>query len=119
MTTTNGTALARRYNAELFISVHADSFPQDRGVSGATIYTLSETASDAEAERLARRENRSDVIAGVDLGREDDDVTSILIDLAQRPSAGQIGPLGELPALRGVRQGQDHPRPAAGTRRPK
>ena len=53
-------------------------------MSGATIYTLSETSSDKEAARLARRENRSDIIAGVDLAAENDDVTSILIDLAQR-----------------------------------
>ena len=78
------TDMARKTDADLFISIHADSFPKDRSVSGATIYTLSETASDKEAARLASRENRSDVIAGVDLAREDDDVTSILIDLAQR-----------------------------------
>ena len=78
------TDVARKVDADLFISIHADSFPKDPTVSGATIYTLSETASDKEAARLASRENRSDLIAGVDLAREDDDVTSILIDLAQR-----------------------------------
>src|SRR5262249_7892048 len=51
---------------------------------GATIYTLSETASDAEAARLAENENRADVIAGIDLSREPGDVADILIDLAQR-----------------------------------
>ena len=51
---------------------------------GATIYTLSETASDAEAARLAESENRADVIAGIDLSHEPDDVADILIDLAQR-----------------------------------
>ena len=51
---------------------------------GATVYTLSETASDAEAARLAEAENRADVIAGVDLSAEPDDVANILIDLAQR-----------------------------------
>ena len=78
------TGIARRSRAQLFISVHADSFPQKPSVSGATIYTLSENASDKEAARLAARENRSDLIAGVDLASENDDVTSILIDLAQR-----------------------------------
>lgn len=77
-------AIARRMGAQLFISVHADSFPKDPSVSGATVYTLSENASDKEAARLAHRENRSDLIAGVDLAGETDDVTSILIDLAQR-----------------------------------
>ena len=78
------TGIARKTGAQLFISVHADSFPKNPEVSGATIYTLSETSSDKEAARLARRENRSDIIAGVDLAAENDDVTSILIDLAQR-----------------------------------
>src|SRR5262249_22684386 len=51
---------------------------------GATVYTLSEHASDAEAGRLAESENKADVIAGVDLSREPDDIADILIDLAQR-----------------------------------
>lgn len=75
--------LARRNRAELFISVHADSAPVPTA-SGATVYTLSETASDVEAARLAAKENRSDVIAGVDLGTESGEVSDILIDLAQR-----------------------------------
>lgn len=75
--------LARRNRAELFISVHADSAPVP-DASGATVYTLSETASDAEAARLAAKENRSDIIAGVDLGIETSEVSDILIDLAQR-----------------------------------
>ena len=78
------TDVARHNGAQLFMSIHADSFPQNPEVSGATIYTLSETASDKEAARLASRENRSDLIAGVDMTAENDDVTSILIDLAQR-----------------------------------
>lgn len=76
-------AIARRHNADLFISVHADSIER-RDVRGASVYTLSETASDAEAARLARKENEADVIAGVDLGGEVDEVRNILIDLAQR-----------------------------------
>ena len=51
---------------------------------GATIYTLSDNASDAEAARLAEAENRADVIAGIDLSHEPGDVADILIDLAQR-----------------------------------
>jgi N-acetylmuramoyl-L-alanine amidase len=53
-------------------------------VQGATIYTLSDTASDAEAAKLAEAENRSDVIAGIDLANEPDDVADILLDLAHR-----------------------------------
>ncbi|WP_417448812.1 N-acetylmuramoyl-L-alanine amidase [Kordiimonas sp.] len=75
--------IARRHRADLFISVHADSIKNPK-VSGASVYNLSETASDREAARLAARENKSDVIAGVNLAQADDDVSSILIDLAQR-----------------------------------
>jgi N-acetylmuramoyl-L-alanine amidase len=76
---------ARAQNAALFISVHADSIPRREGqAEGATVYTLSENASDAEAARLAEAENKADVIAGVDLTAEPDDVANILVDLAQR-----------------------------------
>nr|WP_308461851.1 N-acetylmuramoyl-L-alanine amidase [Sphingomonas folli] len=74
--------IARRLRADLFISVHCDSVGAGTP-TGATAYTLSDIASDKEAALLAARENKSDVIAGVQLGR-DADVTSILIDLTQR-----------------------------------
>ncbi|MBI1211612.1 MAG: AMIN domain-containing protein [Alphaproteobacteria bacterium] len=77
-------AVARRAGADLFISLHADSSPNSSSVRGASVYTLSERASDREADALARAENQSDIIAGVDLTNEPDIVTSILIDLAQR-----------------------------------
>ena len=73
---------ARALGADLFISVHADAAGPE--ASGATIYTLSEVASDRQAARLAARENRADIINGVNLGAESSDVSSILIDLAQR-----------------------------------
>jgi N-acetylmuramoyl-L-alanine amidase len=77
--------LARSRNAALFISLHADALARGDGdAHGATVYTLSETASDSEAARLADAENRSDVISGVDLSVEPNDVADILIDLAQR-----------------------------------
>ncbi len=77
--------IARQLKAALFISVHADSVPRSEGFAeGASVYTLSEHASDAEAGRLAETENKSDIIAGVDLSAEPDDVANILIDLAQR-----------------------------------
>ncbi len=75
--------IARDSGAELFIALHADSVSSSR-VRGATVYTLSEKASDREAETLAQKENRVDIIAGVDLAAENDEVTGILIDLAQR-----------------------------------
>ncbi|MEP7030870.1 MAG: N-acetylmuramoyl-L-alanine amidase [Pseudolabrys sp.] len=77
--------LARSQGAALFVSVHADAIPKSEGqAEGATVYTLSETASDTEAARLAEAENRADAIAGVDLTSEPDDVANILVDLAQR-----------------------------------
>jgi N-acetylmuramoyl-L-alanine amidase len=76
---------ARSLKASLFISIHADYLPKREGeAQGATVYTLSETASDSEAARLAEDENRADVIAGVDLSAESNEVADILIDLAQR-----------------------------------
>ena len=75
--------IARRLKADLFISVHADSAPNG-SARGATVYTLSEVASDRVAAQLAAKENKSDVLNGVDLGGENNDVSSILIDLAQR-----------------------------------
>jgi N-acetylmuramoyl-L-alanine amidase len=75
----------RSHGASLFVSIHADAIPRSEGqAEGATVYTLSENASDAEAARLAEAENRADVIAGVDLTAEPDDVANILVDLAQR-----------------------------------
>jgi N-acetylmuramoyl-L-alanine amidase len=76
---------ARQRQAQLFISIHCDALARREGTAeGATIYTLSEHASDAEAARLAEAENKADVIAGVDLSAEPDDIADILIDLAQR-----------------------------------
>jgi N-acetylmuramoyl-L-alanine amidase len=75
--------IARRLRADLFISVHCDSAPTP-AARGASIYTLSETSSDRVASALAARENKADVINGVDLSSETNDVSSILIDLAQR-----------------------------------
>lgn len=76
---------ARDHTASLFVSIHADALPKREGdAQGATIYTLSERASDAEAERLAESENKADAIAGIDLTEEPTEVADILIDLTQR-----------------------------------
>ncbi|UZK68065.1 N-acetylmuramoyl-L-alanine amidase [Sphingomonas sp. S1-29] len=75
--------IARRLGAHLFISVHCDSAGNPLA-TGATAYTLSEVASDKEAARLAARENRADILAGIDLGDTSGDISSLLIDLAQR-----------------------------------
>src|SRR6201999_3773757 len=77
--------IARSHSAALFVSIHADFLPHREGdVQGATIYTVSDRASDAEAERLAEAENKADAIGGVNLTEEPTDVADILIDLAQR-----------------------------------
>ncbi|MGX1306544.1 N-acetylmuramoyl-L-alanine amidase [Amorphus suaedae] len=75
--------VARGYGADLFVSIHADSAPQNY-VRGATVYTLSERPSDAQAAAIAARENRSDVLAGIEADEATDEVTDILIDLARR-----------------------------------
>jgi N-acetylmuramoyl-L-alanine amidase len=77
--------IARNQSAALFVSIHADALPRHEGdAQGATIYTLSDRASDAEAERLAEAENKADAIGGVNLTEEPTEVADILIDLAQR-----------------------------------
>lgn len=79
------TKIARNLKAALFVSIHADALPKAEGdAQGATIYTLSDKASDAEAQRLADAENRADAIAGFNLAEEPTDVADILIDLTQR-----------------------------------
>jgi N-acetylmuramoyl-L-alanine amidase len=78
-------SMARSRQAGLLLSVHADALARGDGdAQGATIYTLSDTASDAAAARLAESENGVDAIAGIDLSAEPDDVADILFDLARR-----------------------------------
>ena len=85
--------LAREANADLFLVIHADMLTgpllQRNQVRGMTLYTVSDKASDAEAEALAQKENRADIIAGVDLGGKSTEVSNVLINLAQRESRAQ------------------------------
>jgi N-acetylmuramoyl-L-alanine amidase len=77
--------VARMLRAQLLISIHCDALARgEGGAEGATIYTLSDQASDAEAQRLADAENRADAIGGVDLADEPNEIADILIDLAKR-----------------------------------
>jgi N-acetylmuramoyl-L-alanine amidase len=77
--------VARKESAALFISIHADALKRGEGdAQGATIYTLSDKATDSDAERLADAENKSDAIGGVSLADEPTEVADILIDLVQR-----------------------------------
>lgn len=84
--------IARRLKADLFISVHCDSVGEsasEAAATGATIYTLSEVASDKEAARLAARENRADAIAGLGEGEDEPDLSALLLDLTQRETMEQ------------------------------
>lgn len=75
--------IAREHEADLFISIHADTI-RLQGVRGATVYTVSEKASDAEAQALADRENLSDKLAGIEIENENQEVADILIELIRR-----------------------------------
>ena len=77
-------SIARDASADLFVSIHANSF-RGRSVRGAIVYTVSEEASGNMAAELAASENRSDILAGVDVAVEErDEVTDILLDLTRR-----------------------------------
>jgi N-acetylmuramoyl-L-alanine amidase len=81
-------ARAQELEADLFVSLHANTNPS-RKLRGASVYTLSENASDAEAAALAAKENKADMIAGIDLSDQTEVVSKILIDLAQRETMNQ------------------------------
>jgi N-acetylmuramoyl-L-alanine amidase len=86
--------IARKAKGDMFISLHADSAPGAQ-VRGLSVYSLSETASDSEAAKLAASENKADIINGVDLSGASKDVTDILIDLTQRSTMARSAALGE------------------------
>ncbi len=81
-------SIARKYKADLFISLHADSHNNPR-IKGMSVYTLSDKASDKEAAALARKENKSDIITGIDFKHEDRDITNVLVSIAQRDTMNQ------------------------------
>ncbi len=75
-------SIARAAGADVFISLHADALAEGQA-RGATVYTLSDTASDLASEKLAERHDRADLLAGLDLSAEDDRIAGILMDLAR------------------------------------
>lgn len=87
--------IARRKKADLFISVHADS-AKNRSATGLSVYTLSENASDREAAALAERENKADLIGGMDLNNEDKELTSVFISLSQNMTRKNSSDFAEL-----------------------
>lgn len=89
--------IARRLQADLFISLHADSTVAEEGTAaGGTVYTLSERGSNEIATRLAVRENRADSINGVQLASASDSVSAILVDLSQREALGRADAFSRL-----------------------
>lgn len=82
--------------ADLFISIHADATENNPNASGASVYTLSDVASDRLAAALARRENAADGLAGVEMGAGDAELRSILVDLAKRRTGADSDRLAEL-----------------------
>lgn len=75
--------ISRKYEADLFISIHADSIG-NKNTKGLSVYTLSENASDKEAAALAEKENKADIIAGLNFAEHSKEVSDILLNLAQR-----------------------------------
>jgi len=91
----NRVKYARKKSPDLFISIHADS-TKNKNTSGTSIYSLSEKASDRLSQALADRENKSDLIAGLDLGELDKAVSDILIDLSRRETKNSSIAFAEL-----------------------
>ena len=100
--------LARRLGADVFLSIHADAVEQG-DPSGATVYTLSDQASDEVAARLASRENRADLVNGMPLDGQSQAISSILVDLSRSDTARQSQVLSSLI----YREGQSHDGPGA------
>ena len=87
-------SLARQAQADVFLSLHADAIVEGRA-SGATIYTLSEKASDVASQKLAERHDRSDLLAGVDLSNQDDVIAAVLMDMARTETAPRSDKLAD------------------------
>uniref|UniRef100_UPI0018E46071 N-acetylmuramoyl-L-alanine amidase family protein n=1 Tax=Roseovarius salinarum TaxID=1981892 RepID=UPI0018E46071 len=109
-------AAAHRARADVFLSLHADALRE--GVAhGATVYTLSDSASDKASAKLAERHNRADMLAGIDLSGQDDVVADVLMDLARAETAPRADRLSRALVL-GVKEGglplNSRPRRAAG-----
>ncbi|MCB2058659.1 MAG: N-acetylmuramoyl-L-alanine amidase [Novosphingobium sp.] len=89
-------AIARRLGADLFISIHADSTEEANGALGATVYTLSAKGSNQAAEKIAARENAVDLINGIHVRDQSDEVSAILVDLSQRETQAKSEEFGAL-----------------------
>ena len=103
--------IARRLNADLFLSIHADSAGDASEVEGASIYTLSNEASSDAAARFAERENASDRLNGVNLSDQSDTVSTILVELSQRRTQEQSAEFARLIRREGDGVLRFHPQP--------
>lgn len=103
--------VARDLGADLLISIHADSAGDKDGVSGASIYTLSESASSEAAARFAERENDADIINGVDLSGRDEAISAILVELSQRRTSEDSSEFVRLILREADGRLQFHPQP--------
>ncbi|KPU84192.1 N-acetylmuramoyl-L-alanine amidase [Marinosulfonomonas sp. PRT-SC04] len=104
-------SIARAAGADVFLSLHADALSAGQA-AGATVYTLSESASDAASQTLAERHERSDLLAGVDLADQDDVIAGVLMDLARMKTAPRADKLADQLVI-GLREavGRMHKRP--------
>src|SRR5579863_6041498 len=109
-------AIARKANASLFISVHADTLSEDADVSGSTVYTVADRASDAEAARIAARENAADRVPGGRKRVDDPGVADILFGLKRRETRtyAHIFSRGLVDNLRGAAKLSHNPERSAG-----
>ncbi len=103
--------IARRLGADLFLSIHADSAGEESGVRGASVYTLSEKASDEAAGRFAARENSADRLNGISLSGQSDAVSAILVDLSQRRTQEESAEFASLITREGQGSIVFHPDP--------
>ena len=108
--------MARKANASLFISVHADTLSEDKGVSGSTVYTVADHASDAEGARIAARENAAGRSSGGSGPLDNLDVADILFDLKRRETRtyAHIFSRGLVDNLRGAAKLNRNPERSAG-----
>ena len=109
-------SIARATAADVFLSLHADALAEGEA-TGTTLYTLSDEASDAAAAALAERHSRDDLLSGVDLSEQDDQVAAVLMDMARTSTAPRTDRLADALAV-SIQEGgikmHRHPRQFAG-----
>ncbi|GGA09221.1 N-acetylmuramoyl-L-alanine amidase [Neptunicoccus cionae] len=88
-------SVARALGADVFLSIHADALAEG-SATGTTVYTLSAKASSTMAAQLAEQHDRSDLLAGVDLSNQDDQIAAVLMDMAQRETGVRSDMLAEM-----------------------